>query len=160
MALVVCSECGGTVSTAATSCPACGAPVGRTIAKPAPKKAKPASQPIRWKKIFVWAGSVSVVFLIFLALKPEGGEPRPASNTSLSRTSVTAEQACFGRGADVAKLFISNIDKAIEANVRASQMMAEACTTATEQGTDQCRIFCEDGFRWQSKKSLEAMGRP
>lgn len=56
MALIACPECGRQVSTQATACPGCGAPVAG-----APPLAKPsASPPARSARIWLWIVGVPV----------------------------------------------------------------------------------------------------
>jgi hypothetical protein len=105
MALITCSECGRQISTAATACPGCGAPVTKVNPPPSPAVPPPLLvAKTKSKSLWVWLAAVVGVLLfaaclcVFVIRASIVGRGSDSSAESRIRdTLVSALQEKFGR---------------------------------------------------------------
>lgn len=148
MALTKCKECNKSVSTEATSCPHCGvADPGRTEPA-APKKSK--------KRLYILIACLGFVGITVenLAKHRNAGKAQPPG---AEVAGASGQDQCRDKGAAVATVYLNNFRQAAEVGAMPSEVMNEGCRriAAELSATDDCRAYCEDGFRAVAKDAVQ-----
>lgn len=100
-------------------------------------------------------GLAFIVRMFNYGIKPQIEGKAPVSVVKPVIDAPTADDLCRDQGSNVAKVYFANVNKMMEINIPASQMMADGCQKASGSKGKECENLCMDGFKYEAKQFVK-----